>query len=163
MLRCSRQARGELPPPPPLQPATSSCEIKPQAIKPPPAALALPVLLQNLSPLNPQPHIPYTSTRDSNRPNSHSPPPLQCHKHYIYATAQAHDVDGWNVIEDGDTFVRIDAGFEIAPGDANDVEVANAHAWGSWCLVFSDGTLAATALNIAENPSRKGIACSYPL
>ncbi len=39
-------------------------------------------------------------------------------------------------------------------------EVANAHAWGSWGLTFSDGTTAACALLLAHNPSTitKGIA-----
>jgi hypothetical protein len=32
--------------------------------------------------------------------------------------------------------------------------VANAHAWGSWCLIFSDGALAGSGLY----PSQKGIA-----
>ena len=32
--------------------------------------------------------------------------------------------------------VDIDAGFEVAPGEANDVEVANAHA--CWYLIISD-------------------------
>jgi hypothetical protein len=44
--------------------------------------------------------------------------------------------DGQTVIKDGDTPVGIDAGFEFAPGDASDIEVANAHAWGSGALVF---------------------------
>jgi hypothetical protein len=49
----------------------------------------------------------------------------------------------------GCTPVDIDVGFEVAPGDASDVEVANAHAWGSQFLVFSDGTATASALCIA--------------
>ena len=61
------------------------------------------------------------------------------------------------VIEDGCTPVDIDAGFEVAPGDASDVEVANAHAWGSACLIFSDGTYAMSALV----PSLKGIASYF--
>jgi hypothetical protein len=39
--------------------------------------------------------------------------------------------------------------------------VANAHAWGSYCLIFSDGALAACALGIARNPSHKGIASYF--
>jgi hypothetical protein len=35
--------------------------------------------------------------------------------------------------------------------------VANAHAWGSWRLIFSDGAVAYSALSIAWNPSYKGI------
>ena len=54
--------------------------------------------------------------------------------------------------------VDIDAGFEVAPGDASDVEVANAHAWGSYCLVYSDGAAAHSARGIAMIPSVKGIA-----
>jgi hypothetical protein len=75
----------------------------------------------------------------------------------VYATAHVHDVDCRDIIEDGGTFVDTDAGFEVAPGDASDIEIANAHAWGSSCLVFNDGAIAATALWIAEIPSSKGM------
>ena len=74
----------------------------------------------------------------------------------MYASAHVHDVDGQTVIKDGFMLVGIDAGFEVAPGDASDVEVANAHAWGSWALIFSDGTVAASALYIY-----KGIASYF--
>ena len=66
-----------------------------------------------------------------------------------------------DVIQDGDTFVDIDAGLEVAPGDASDIEVANAHAWGSYYLVFSDGAAAGTALRIKEVPSDKGMSCYF--
>ena len=87
------------------------------------------------------------------------PPPflLQRHKGFIYASAHVHDVDGRTVILDGNTPVGIDAGFEVAPGDASDIEVANAHAWGSECLIFRDGTLTGSALS----PSYKGIASYF--
>jgi hypothetical protein len=75
----------------------------------------------------------------------------------VYATAHVHDVNCRVVLQDGRTFVDIDAGFEVAPGDASDIQVANAHAWGSRSLVFSDGAEAATALNIAEVPCFKGM------
>jgi hypothetical protein len=39
--------------------------------------------------------------------------------------------------------------------------VANAHAWRSDYLIFSDGTLAASALLIADFPSKKGIASYF--
>ncbi len=83
----------------------------------------------------------------------------QRHNGYIYAVAHAHDVDCRDVIYDGRTFVDIDAGLEVAPGDASDIEVANAHPWGSNYLVFSDGARAGNALNIAKYPSEKGMSC----
>ena len=83
----------------------------------------------------------------------------QRHNGYIYAVAHARDVGCRDMIFDGDTFVDIDAGLEVAPGDASDIEVANAHPWGSRYLVFSDGGWAGTALNIAEYPSYKGMSC----
>jgi hypothetical protein len=78
--------------------------------------------------------------------------------------------------QDGCTFVDIDAGFEVAPGDASDIEVANAHAWGSWRLVFSDGAWASTARSLQPQQRRcelravdddspddkKGTACFFP-
>ena len=91
-----------------------------------------------------QPLTPYTPQR---------------HNGYIYAVAHTHDVDCRDVILDGKTVVDIDAGFEVAPGDASDIEVANAHPWGSELLVFSDGTRAFTALN----PSGKGMSLCFEL
>jgi hypothetical protein len=58
---------------------------------------------------------------------------------YLYATAHFHAVDGVSIVDDGNDFVAIDAGFEIAPGDDNDVAVCNAHAWGCRFLAFADG------------------------
>ena len=83
--------------------------------------------------------------------------PPQRHEGFTYASAHVRDVDGRDITKDGCTPVDIDAGFEVAPGDASDVEVANAHAWGSHYLIFSDGAVAGTALNIALNPSLRGI------
>ena len=71
--------------------------------------------------------------------------------------AHLHDVDGRDKIYDGDTPVDIDAEFDVAPGDSSDVEVANAHAWGSVCLILSDGAASYSALRIVEEPSNKGI------
>ncbi len=85
----------------------------------------------------------------------------QRHNAYIYAVAHAHDVDCRDVIKDGSAFVDIDVGFEVAPGDASDIAVANAHAWGSTFLVFSDGAGAATALRIAVYTSYKGMSCYF--
>jgi hypothetical protein len=39
--------------------------------------------------------------------------------------------------------------------------VANAHAWGSNAVIFSDGKWAATATNIARDPSNRGTACCF--
>ena len=83
----------------------------------------------------------------------------QRHNGFVYAVAHARDVDCRDGIGDGKTFVDIDAGLEVAPGDASDIEVANAHPWGSWCLVFSDGGWAGTATRIALDPSYKGMSC----
>jgi hypothetical protein len=80
----------------------------------------------------------------------------------MYASAHVHDVDGQTkIVVHGKTPVDIDAGFEIAPSDAGDIEVANAYAWGSNLLIFSDGTLACSALRIAHNPWNKGIASYF--
>ena len=66
---------------------------------------------------------------------------------YIYATAHFHDVDDASLVEDGTYFVSIGAGFEVAPGDDDDVAVCNAHAWGSRSLAFADNfTRADTSL-----------------
>lgn len=85
------------------------------------------------------------------------PPPLQLYNGYIYASAHLHPVNHAIVIEDGKHFVDIvDAEFEIAPGDENDIKVTNMYPWGSEWLVFEDGTAAATALAITHIPSLSG-------
>ena len=83
----------------------------------------------------------------------------QRHNGYIYAVAHAHDVGCPHLIQDGKTLVDIDAGLEVAPGDASDIEVANAHPWGCAFLVFSDGAQAITTLCGAVRPSDKGMSC----
>ena len=85
------------------------------------------------------------------------PTPFQLHNGYVYASAHVRDVDGRDYIRDGLTPVGIDGGFEVAPGDASDIEVANAHAWGSARLIFSDGTYTVSALR----PFYKGIASYF--
>ena len=75
----------------------------------------------------------------------------------MYASAHLHAVDGAAIIEDGDRFVDIGhVGFEIAPGDEDDIRVSNMHPWGSEWLVFSDGSSSATALGVAQLPSLAG-------
>lgn len=71
-------------------------------------------------------------------------PPTKCvlFNGYTYTTAHVHDVDGPVVVEDCEERVHLglyfEAGFEIAPGDANDVAVTSAHPWGSGALLFAD-------------------------
>jgi hypothetical protein len=81
----------------------------------------------------------------------------------MYASAHLHSVDGATVIEDGHALVSIGfGGFEVAPGDDDDVMVCNMHPWGCEWLVFSDGTSSATALSVAQLPSLKGQFESHP-
>ena len=107
------------------------------------------------------PQQPAASTAALKRLAPDTPPILQRHKGFIYATAHVHDVDGQTIIQDGLRPVDIDAGFEVAPGDAGDIEVANAHGWGTDLVVFSDGSQAYSGLLIATRPSRKGIASYF--
>ena len=44
----------------------------------------------------------------------------------------------------------IDAGFEVAPGSISDIEVVNAHYWGSGAMVFSGGSFTWTANNFVR-------------
>ena len=77
-------------------------------------------------------------------------PATQTHKGYVYVSAHLHDVDSLVQIGDGDQLVDVQHDFEVAPGDADDIHVVNAHTWGSYGMVFSDGQVAGTSLNIAE-------------
>jgi heme-binding NEAT domain protein len=63
----------------------------------------------------------------------------------VYATAHFRSRDCRRTHYDGIDFVDIDAGFEVAPGDANDMSVANDYFWGSAYLVFSDGAATCNA------------------
>jgi hypothetical protein len=85
----------------------------------------------------------------------------QLYNGYIYAVAHVHDVDCLDIIQDGKTSVDIDAGFEVAPGDACDIDVASAHPWGTYELVFSDGAVAPTALSMAKHGYKQGASCSF--
>jgi hypothetical protein len=86
-------------------------------------------------------------------------PPLQCDKGFIYASAHLHDVETFPP-EDGPGPVDIDAGFEIAPGDAADVEVTMMYPWQCSHLVFSDGAKAYTDM-YPDNDYEQGIAFSF--
>jgi hypothetical protein len=83
---------------------------------------------------------------------------FQIHEGFVYASAHMHPVDGAaeTCINDGDQSVVIHADFEVAPGDANDIAVCNAHLWACESLVFADGSYAYTSLNIAKHPDNKG-------
>jgi hypothetical protein len=94
-------------------------------------------------------------------PASPSPflPPLKCYKGFIYASAHVHDVDTFPP-EDGPEPVDIGAGFEIAPGDAADLEVTKMHDWQCSHLVFSDGAMASTDM-YSDDGYEGGIAFSF--
>jgi hypothetical protein len=65
---------------------------------------------------------------------------------FFYTTAHSHKHDDCNVVRDGCVPVEMPDGYEVAPGDANDMCVCAEHPWQSYCLVFADGDLAATDL-----------------
>jgi hypothetical protein len=52
-----------------------------------------------------------------------------------------------------------DAGFKVAPGDQDDIEVTNAHPWECDYLVFSDVQAAGTTLGISWDDWCKGKQC----
>ena len=79
----------------------------------------------------------------------------QFHKGFIYATAHANSVDDrYRVTQDNTRLVAVPAGFEVAPGDADDVRVCSVHPWQSWYLVFADGSACGTSMN--PDPSLVG-------
>ncbi len=67
------------------------------------------------------------------------------------------------VVWDGTVPVAVDAGFEVAPGDANDIAVCNLHTWGSYHLVFADGSLCATAYTLMRFPEEIGKLLNVPI
>ncbi len=65
----------------------------------------------------------------------------------------------YSVNENGIPLVDIDAGFEVAPGSIIDIEVVNAHRWGSGAMVFSGGDYTWTANNFVSGdlPQSAGV------
>ena len=89
------------------------------------------------------------------------PPPPQHHNGYIYVTSHARIVKS-NIRDQGNpSAVVISGGFEVAPGDASDIEVTNANPWGGLELYFGDGHYASTAIklkNLYQNDPQRGMA-----
>jgi hypothetical protein len=56
-----------------------------------------------------------------------------------------HRVHDRTVVEDGNTPLKVPAGWQIADGNANDIRVCIAHPWQSECLVFANGDAYGTA------------------
>jgi hypothetical protein len=122
------------------------------ATKPSPAALALKHLAAKLK------HQTWHLNPQFQQSGCVSRPSPQRYKGYIYATLRAHDVEGSEVWHEKSKPIGIEAGFEVAPGDASDIEVANAHRWGCKRLVFSDGLMARSAnLNSYHSKSTRAL------
>jgi hypothetical protein len=58
----------------------------------------------------------------------------------------SHKVDDRTFVGDGRKPVHVPSGWEIAPGDADDIRVCGAHPWQSGYLIFSNGDVYGTAL-----------------
>ena len=61
-------------------------------------------------------------------------------------TLHLHKVDDRTLVQDGKKPVHVPAGWDIAPGDADDMRVCGAHPWQSYYLVFADGYNCGTAM-----------------
>jgi len=99
-------------------------------------------------------HVVSAQTEDARcvlPPTSPTPPHPQHHNGFIYMTAHAHVAKGRVRVQDYDgpeSAVVIGDGYEIAPGDASDIEVTNAYPWACLELFFSDGQRANTAMGL---------------
>jgi hypothetical protein len=62
-------------------------------------------------------------------------------------TLHCHKVDNRTLAEDGDKPVHVPSGFEIAPGDADDIRVCASHPWQSCYLIFSNGDVYGTPMH----------------
>ena len=76
--------------------------------------------------------------------------------HNVDDSRDVRSVTDIAVVWDGAVPVAVDAGFEVAPGDADDIAVCNQHTWGSYHLVFADGSLCATAYTLMRSPEETG-------
>jgi hypothetical protein len=61
-------------------------------------------------------------------------------------TLHVRKVDDRTLVEDGTKPVHVPAGWNIAPGDADDMRVCGAHPWQSNWLVFADTHAYGTAM-----------------
>ena len=80
----------------------------------------------------------------------------QRHGPYFYASAHERAVEGGAqhaYSRDGKVPVKLDEGWEIAPGDECDREVCWQHKWSSHALVFADGDIAATCICLSGSGS----------
>jgi hypothetical protein len=58
----------------------------------------------------------------------------------------SHKVDDRKLVRDGTKPVHVPSGWEIAPGDADDIRVCATHPWQSDYLIFSNGDAYGTAM-----------------
>jgi hypothetical protein len=75
-------------------------------------------------------------------------------------TLHLHKVDDRTLVPDGTKPVHVPAGWDIAPGDADDMRVCGAHPWQSYYLVFADTYICGTAMN--PDSSRIGTGTQPP-
>ncbi len=61
-------------------------------------------------------------------------------------TLHVHKVDDRTLVQDGQKPVPVPDGWNIAPGDADDVRVCGAHPWQSNWLVLADAYICGTAM-----------------
>jgi len=99
-----------------------------------------------------QPH-----TNPPPQPPLLSSPPPQRDGCNLYMTLHAHKVDDSTLVQDGDQPLPVPAGWQIAPGDADDARVCGAHPWQSSFLVFANGYDCHTAMH--SDPFWRG---TYP-
>ena len=61
-------------------------------------------------------------------------------------TLHVHKVDDRTIVKDGKKPVQVPAGWDIAPGDADDLRVCGAHPWQSQWLLCADAYPCGTAM-----------------
>jgi len=97
----------------------------------------------------PQPQNPTFAFIGPLIPSKTSLTSLQRFGPFFYAASHARKVDGGTrgkYARDGEIPVRVDDGWEVAPGDDSDLQVCSQHPWQSDCPVFADGDVAGTSI-----------------
>jgi hypothetical protein len=76
-------------------------------------------------------------------------------------TAHKHKMVSSGIVNDGSTFVEVASGWAVAPGDDDDLRVCSTFGWGSYYVVFADGSACGTSNNCSTYTGCRNISGNF--